>query len=66
MSDLQYCLHDGQGTWDEYDARGIYLTKVCDNCVEAKLEPFRKDVLTNPAYECDEPIEEREAWSLKK
>ena len=58
MNDLQYCVHDGQNTWDEYDARGIYLTKVCNNCVEAKLAVFREDVLTNPAYECDEPIEE--------
>ena len=61
MSYLTYCLHDGQGTWDEYDARGIYLTKVCSNCVEAKLAVFREDVLYDPAYECDEPIEEHEA-----
>jgi hypothetical protein len=25
--------------WEEYDARGIYLTRVCDDCIEAKLYP---------------------------
>ena len=54
MNDLQYCMHHDQSTWDEYDARGIYLTKVCDICVHAKLEPFRKDVLYDPTYSEDE------------
>jgi hypothetical protein len=58
MSDLQYCMHHDQDTWDEYDARGIYLTKVCDVCVHAKLAMFRKDVLYDPSYETDEPIED--------
>jgi len=58
MIDLNYCMHDEGGTWDEYDARGIYLTKVCDKCVETKLASFRPDVLTESNYYSDEPIEE--------
>jgi hypothetical protein len=58
VNDLQYCMHHNQDTWDEYDARGIYLTKVCDVCVAVKLKMFNNDVLTNPQYETDEPIED--------
>ena len=58
MIDLNYCMHDAGGTWDEYDARGIYLTKVCDKCVETKLASFRPDVLTESNYYSDELIEE--------
>ena len=58
MSDLQYCMHEDQSTWLEYDARGIYLTKVCDLCVHAKLAKFRKDVLYNACYESDDPEED--------
>jgi hypothetical protein len=39
------------------DARNIPLVRACDKCREDKLSHFRKDVLTNPNYEADEPIE---------
>ena len=42
----------------EYDARGIYLTRVCDRCRAEKLSHFRPEVLSDPNYEADEPIEE--------
>ena len=42
----------------EHDARGIFLSYVCDDCRDAKLASYRPDVLTNPNYEADEPIEE--------
>lgn len=59
MSDeLRYCRHKDQHTWWEYDARGIPLAKVCDLCVDVKLATYRPEVLTNPSYETDEPIEE--------
>jgi hypothetical protein len=48
--------HDG-ATWWEYDARGIPLAKVCACCVERVLAGYRPDVLTDPCYEADEPIE---------
>jgi len=40
------------------DARGIYICRVCDKCRDAKLRGFRPEVLTDPNYEADEPIEE--------
>jgi len=51
------CGSDLQSYW-EYDARGIPLCKVCYNCREDKLSKYRPEVLTNPQYECDEPIDE--------
>ena len=57
MNDLDYCMHKDQDPWAEYDTRGIYLTKVCDLCVTHKLRAYRPDVLLNPCYEADEPIE---------
>ena len=32
--------------WREYDARGIYLCRVCDQCVDEKLSGFRPEILT--------------------
>jgi len=45
-------------SWEKYDARGIYLCRVCEKCEEAKLSMYRQDVLTNSNYEADEAIEE--------
>ena len=42
----------------ETDARGIYLGYMCDKCRKERLRGYRPDVLTNPNYETDEPIEE--------
>lgn len=42
----------------EYDARGIPLCRACDRCRDVKLNGFRPDVLTDPSYWADEPIEE--------
>ena len=44
--------------WPEFDARGIYLTKVCEECEEEKLTSYRKEVLSDPNYEADERIDE--------
>jgi hypothetical protein len=41
----------------KFDARGIFLTYVCDKCEEEKLSHFRPDVLTDPNYWHDEPID---------
>jgi hypothetical protein len=41
----------------ENDARGIPLARVCEDCKERTLSEYRPDVLTNPNYEADEPIE---------
>lgn len=47
----------GDGSWWENDARGIPLTRVCHTCKDEKLSRYRPEVLTNPNYEANEPIE---------
>lgn len=56
--DLQYCTHEGNDTWEVHDARGIFLTHVCDRCEKTKIKAYRADVLKNSNYWTDEPIEE--------
>ena len=51
------CDHKDQYQWHEHDARGIYLTTVCDKCVDEKLAGYRPDVLTESNYWADENIE---------
>jgi hypothetical protein len=46
--------------WPLYDARGIYVRRVCDKCVEKVKSHFRPEIFVDPQYECDEPIEEDE------
>ncbi|MEY4263474.1 MAG: hypothetical protein RL373_42 [Pseudomonadota bacterium] len=41
-----HCLHENQYIWDEYDAQGIFLTRVCDKCVDAKLSVYRPEILS--------------------
>ena len=40
-----------------YDARHIPLARVCQDRRDEKLSRFRPEVLSNPNYEADEPIE---------
>lgn len=40
-----------------YDARGIFLTYLCDRCELEKLAGFRPEVLVDADYEADEPID---------
>ena len=62
MSDRQYhmCKQDPNVdySWEEYDARGFYLCRVCDKCKDAKLSFYRPEVLSDPNYWIDEPLEE--------
>ena len=47
----------GKRSWWENDARGIALARVCEECVAERLAPFRPEVLTDPGYLADEPID---------
>lgn len=47
-----------EDSWWEFDAKGIPLARVCDTCRESVLARYRPDVLHNPDYYTDEPIEE--------
>lgn len=49
--------HDTDSWW-EYDARGIALARVCKHCRAEKLAKYRPEVLSDPNYHADEPIEE--------
>lgn len=55
---IKYCpCGSGKNSWWEIDARGIPLSRVCADCKETKLSKFKPEVLTNPQYQTDEPIE---------
>lgn len=56
MDELRYhnCGDNGEPV---YDARGIYLCRACPRCRKAKLAGYRREVLEDPSYEADEPID---------
>lgn len=56
---LRFCsCGSGEVPDAEYDARGIFLTFACPKCREKKLGQFRPEVLTDPNYWHDEPIDD--------
>ncbi len=55
---MSHCAHTREDSWEEYDARGIYLCRVCDKCQAEKLRGYRPEVLTDSNYDHTEPIEE--------
>ena len=50
----------GESKEAQHDARGIFLTYTCPKCYEQKMGWYRADVLTDPNYWTDEPIEPTE------
>ena len=51
------------------DARGIPLTRVCEDCRESKLSKYRPEVLEDSNYKADEEIEpdywdQADRWEL--
>lgn len=59
MARLQKC-DCGSGEYPDanYDARGIFLCYTCPKCKTEKLSRYRPDVLTDPNYWADEPIDD--------
>jgi hypothetical protein len=51
------CGSSLESEW-EYDARGIELCRACEKCWPIKKKRYRSDVLTDPDYWHDEPIDE--------
>lgn len=41
----------------QYDARGIELCRTCPKCHREKMRRYRPDVLSDPSYAAEEPIE---------
>lgn len=53
------CDHTQDQSWWEYDAQGIPLVRVCEQCVDEQLARFRPDILEGyNQSDVDEPIEE--------
>jgi hypothetical protein len=48
----------GEYPEDVYDARGIFVARVCDKCRKKKLAGYRKDIFEDSNYYCDEQIDE--------
>lgn len=47
--------------WPVYDAKGIYLTRVCEKCEKEKLGAYRPEILSGYTQDdVDEPIEGEE------
>ena len=45
-----------ESTWVN-DARGIPLCRTCAKCHDARMAGYRPEVLTDPNYWTDEPVE---------
>ena len=43
--------------YELYDARGIFVSYVCESCEPAVRAKFRPDIFTDSAYWHDEPID---------
>jgi len=56
----------GQNSFWANDARGIPMKRVCPKCRDEKLKGYRQDVLSDPNYEADEPIEPDYQESVKE
>lgn len=55
---LQECpCGSGEFPGTRHDARGIFLCYTCSKCETRKLAGYRPDVLTDPNYWHEEPIE---------
>jgi len=48
----------GKESFWQHDARGIPLRRTCQKCHKKEMARYRPDVLTNPNYWADEPIDE--------
>lgn len=57
-TDSKYAANHKGESWREYDARGIYLCKVCEHCEEERLGGYRPEILTGyDQSDVTEPIE---------
>lgn len=48
----------GKPREEQRDARGIFLCFTCDDCHDEKMKRYRPDVLTDPSYWTDEPVDD--------
>ena len=57
MSDKLCSCGSGQSRYDLTDARGIFCCYVCDICKPSKASRYRIEVLEDPNYDHDEPLD---------
>lgn len=50
--------NSGLRAYERKDARDIFLCFACNDCWEEKQKRFRRDVLDDPNYWHDEPIDD--------
>ena len=48
----------GEPRFEVYDARGIFVSFVCNECEEEKIKGYRPEIFENSNYWHDEPIED--------
>jgi hypothetical protein len=50
----------GSGKFSEklFDARGIYVSRVCEDCEETVKARYRPGIFEDSGYDCDEQIYE--------
>jgi len=48
----------GKNRYELLDAKGIFVSYVCDNCIRSVMDKYRPEVFTDAAYWTDEPVEE--------
>lgn len=53
---IKCCCGSGLPTEDIYDARGIFIIRVCKKCKKEKLSGFRPEIFENNSYTVNEQI----------
>ena len=49
---------NGKNRYALYDARGIFVSYICEDCEDQVRKRYRMEIFTNSDYACDEPIDE--------
>ena len=47
-------------SWQLYDARGIYVARVCASCIRIVKSKYRPEIFLDPDYKTNEKIEEED------
>lgn len=50
--------HSKKPSRELFDARGIYISRVCDDCETRIRRRYRAEIFTDPNYYAEEPIDE--------
>ena len=58
MSDKLCLCGSGQSRQSLFDARGIFCCYVCEICKVSKASRYRIEVLEDPTYDHDEPLDD--------